>query len=92
MAKKLSPGQSQLGHPAMSKVNMEGPKKHHDFHGNSASVPGKGNGMAVPGEHWEKQYQPRAAKDMDKVAGTEWNPRLSKDRTKTYVPVNEEDH
>lgn len=64
--------------------------KHHHDHGNGASVPGKG--APVPGEHWEKLYQPRAAKETDKVAGTEWNPKLSKDRTKTYVPVNDEDH
>jgi len=64
--------------------------KHHHDHGKSDSVPGKGS--PTPKEHWEKQYQPRATKDYDKVAGFEWNPRLSKDRTKTYVPVNEEDH
>ena len=92
MAKKVSPGLAPLGHPAMSKVNMGGPKRHHDDHGPADSVPGKGTKMAVPGEHWEKVYQPRATKDMDKVAGFEWNPRLSKDRTKTYIPVNEEDH
>ncbi len=66
--------------------------KHHHDHGKTDSVPAKGNKMAIPGEHWERQYQPREAKDMDKVAGSEWNPKLSKNRTKTYVPVNPEDH
>lgn len=64
--------------------------KHHHDHGKSDSVPGKGS--PIPKEHWEKQYQPRASKDTDKIIGAQWNPMLSKDRTKTYVPVNDEDH
>jgi hypothetical protein len=64
--------------------------KHHDNHGKDASVPGKG--APVPKEHWEKLYSPRAVKDTDHIIGAQYEPMQSKKRTKTYVPVNPEDH
>ena len=88
--KKLSPGLAPLGHPPFHKVKLEGPKKHHDFHGNDASVPGKGK--PVPGEHWEKSYSMILKEDTRTQAGKEWNPKLAKDRPRTHTNVNEEDH
>jgi len=64
--------------------------KHHHDHGNSDSVPGKGSPTSK--EHWEKQYQPREKKDTNRIIGAQFDPMRSKDRTKTYMPVNEEDH
>ena len=89
---KNSPGTSQLGHPAMSKVKLEGPKVHHDYHGMTDSVPGKGSKRAIPGEHWEKHYSMSAVRDTNHLAGTEWNPKLAKTRTCTHTKVNDEDH
>lgn len=63
--------------------------KHHHDHGNDASVPAKGNAKAVPGQHWEKQYdmqQPRARPE------SKFDPIRSKDRPKMYNKVNETDH
>lgn len=64
--------------------------KNHDDHGKSASVPGKGK--PVPGEHWERMYHSSPRKDTDKIIGAQYEPMQAKKRTKTYVPVNEEDH
>jgi len=86
------PGVSQLGHSPMSKVKLEGPKKHHDFHGNTDSVPGKGNGKVIPGEHWEKHYSDSFVHDKKGRAGSEWNPKGANTRTTTHNKVNREDH
>lgn len=91
MASK-KPGVSQLGHPPMSKVKLEGPKKKHDFHGNSASVPGKGEGKSVSGDHWERPYSMSYVKDTDQYAGSDWNPKVANTRTCTHSKVNREDH
>lgn len=64
--------------------------KHHDDHGKSASVPGKGS--PTPKEHWEKHYSPRPTKDTEHVLGVQFDPMLAKRRMKTYIKVNDEDH
>ena len=53
MSHNKSPGKAPLGHGPFSEVSLEGPKKHHDDHGSNASVPAKGEGRAIPGDHWE---------------------------------------
>ena len=45
-----------------------------------------------PKQHWERQYHPRPEKDTNHIIGAQFEPMLAKRRTKTYVPVNEEDH
>ena len=88
-----NPGTSQLGHPALSKVKLEGPKKHHDFHGKDDSVPAKGSIRAIPGEHWEKTYDATdPSRNMILVEGGDFNPKCSQDRKTTYIKVNREDH
>lgn len=67
-------------------------KKHHDFHGNTDSVPARGNERAVPNKHWEKNFPVNFTKDAKGLAGSDWNPKLSKHRTKTYIKINDEDH
>ena len=71
------PGTSQLGHSPFGKEKLEGPKVHHDFHGKTDSVPGKGKGMAIPDKHWEKHYPDSYEKDTDHYAGAEWNPKVA---------------
>jgi len=92
MAKKSGPGLAILGRAPFSKVKLEGPKVHHDDHGKSASVPGKGSCCAIPGEHWEVAYSSIVKKDEKRLAGKEFNPMLAKDRPHTHAKVNEEDH
>lgn len=89
---KLKPGMSQLGHPPFSNVKLEGPKVHHDDHGPNASVPKKGDGRAIPNEHWEVQYDPTVHKDSRTTRGSEFSPKRSSDRMTTYVKTNKEDH
>lgn len=86
------PGVSQLGHSPFGKESLEGPKKHHDFHGSTDSVPGKGNRMAVPDKHWERHYPDSFVKDTNHYAGAEWNPKVANTRTCTHTKVNREDH
>lgn len=90
MASKKSPGVDPLGHPPMSKVKLEGPKKHHDFHGNDASVPAKGDDRAIPGGHWELHYD-RTGTSGNKIMDL-YNPKCAKDRNTTHKKVNETDH
>lgn len=90
MVKKIGPGQAPLGHSPGSKVKLEGPKVHHDFHGNDASVPGKGKKNAVPSGHWEKQYSMHSM--STNAPGNEMNPKCAKIRPSTHVKVNETDH
>ena len=90
MARKLNPGQAPLGHSPGSKVKLEGPKMHHDFHGNDASVPAKGNKRAIPGEHWEMQYTKNGTTG-NKVMDL-YNPICAKDRPTAHKKVNTSDH
>jgi len=92
MASRKSPGIDPMGHPPFSKVKLEGPKVHHDYHGDNASVPGKGNKNAVPGSHWEVKYDPTVHKDSRTTRGSEFSPKKSDERMTTYVKVNKEDH
>jgi hypothetical protein len=66
--------------------------KHHDNHGKSASVPGKGNASIDRGSHWEKHYKMSDVRDTNHIAGTEWNPKVANTRTTTHTKVNGEDH
>jgi hypothetical protein len=90
MSKKLGPGQAPLGHRPGDKVRLEGPKVHHDFHGNDASVPAKGNARAIPGEAWEMQYS-KVGKTGNTVMDL-FNPKCGKDRPMPHHKVNETDH
>lgn len=93
MASRKSPGVDPLGHPPFSKVKLEGPKKHHDFHGNDASVPAKGDRRAIPGEHWEVMYSPGSpSRNMEITQGADFNPKCARDRKTTHLKVNETDH
>jgi hypothetical protein len=84
-----SPGLDPLGHKPFSKVKLEGPKVHHENHGSNASVPGKGNGKVVRGEHWEKQYNPQQSRARPE---SKFDPIQGKDRPTMYNKVNETDH
>ena len=91
MAGKHAGGMAPLGNPPMSKVKLEGPKKHHDNHGSKDSVPGKG--YSVPGEHWERKYDATdASKNMKLVEGADFNPKCADERKTTYIKVNKQDH
>lgn len=92
MASNKSPGIAPLGHPPMSKVKEEGPKKYHDNHGKDASVPAKGDGKIIRGEAWEMQYKPCVYKDKENTRGAEFSPRKSDERMTTYNKVNRTDH
>lgn len=99
MPKKLpkennsNPGTSQLGHSPFSKVKLEGPKKHHDFHGMTDSVPAKGEARAIPGEHWEKTYDATHCSDYLRMTGGDaFEPKVATDRKTTHIKVNREDH
>ena len=72
---------------------LEGPKKHHNYHGDDASRPMRGNGPAVPPQHWEKQYDLCGSpENMKMTQGSDFNAKKSKDRNTTYIKVNETDH
>ena len=87
------PGVRPLGHSPFGHEKLEGPKKHHDFHGSTDSVPGKGSSRIVPSEHWEKIYDATdASKNMRDVEGADFNPKCPKERKTTYIKVNETDH
>jgi len=92
MKGKNSPGRAALGHEPFSKVKLEGPKKKHDDHGPSASVPGKSGARGTPNEHWERHYKMSEVRDTNEVAGTDWNPKIANTRTCTFPRVNREDH
>ena len=75
----------------MKNPHLEGPKRHHDNHGSTASVPGKGS--PVPKEHWERRYSTNEpSKNMKATEGSDFAPKCAKDRKTTYVKVNETDH
>ena len=93
MSHNKSPGKAPLGHGPFSEVSLEGPKKHHDDHGSNASVPAKGEGRAIPGDHWEMHYDLcGASKNMKLTGGAEFAPKRSDERKTTYIKVNKEDH
>lgn len=93
MAGRKSPGLAPLGHSPGSKVNLEGPKVHHDNHGSKDSVPGKGSKSAIHGEAWERHYDATgASKNMHAVEGADFVPKCSSERKTTYIKVNREDH
>lgn len=88
-----SPGIAPLGYSPFGKEKLEGPKMHHDNHGPKDSVPGKGKGPAVPGEHWERHYDATdASRNMHLVEGSDFNPKCSDNRKTTHIKVNREDH
>lgn len=92
MAKK-SPGVDPMGHSPFSKVKLEGPKKHHDYHGKDASVPAKGNKRAVPNEHWEMRYSTcEASPNMEVTQGADFIAKNPTYRQTTHKKVNKEDH
>jgi len=87
------PGMAENGYKPSSKVNLEGPKKHHDDHGPNASVPGKGDGRATPKDHWEMHYDVNApSKDLCRNEGNSFNPISGSKRESTQKKVNAEDH
>lgn len=93
MSSKNSPGKSQLGHSPFGKEKLEGPKKHHDDHGEYASRPSKGNARAIPGEHWERGYDLCSpSRNMELTEGSDFAPKESDKRKTTYIKVNREDH
>jgi len=57
-----------------------------------ASAPKKGNGPAVPNEHWERHYNPTPNKDSASVRGFEFNPMRSDHRMTTYLKTNKTDN
>lgn len=90
---KSSAGTSPLGHAPLSKVKLEGPKKHHDSHGMDASRPMKGSGSAIPSGHWEKHYSiNEPSKNMKATEGSDFSPKCPSDRKTVYLKVNREDH
>lgn len=90
MAMKKGPGIAPLGHNPFGKEKLEGPKKHHDFHGTDASRPGNKH---VPGEHWERSYDATdPSRNMKLTEGADFNPKCAQDRKTTYIKVNKEDH
>jgi hypothetical protein len=93
MAGKKSSGTMPWGDSPMSKIKLEGPKKHHDFHGNDASRPMKGNGPAVPEKHWEKHYSlNEPSRNMYVTEGADFAPKKSDMRKTTHLKVNDTDH
>lgn len=87
-----SAGKAPLGHSPFGKEKLEGPKVHHDDHGSKDSVPGKGKGIAVPADHWEKRYSMNDVHDKKGLAGSDWNAKVANTRTCTHTKVNREDH
>jgi hypothetical protein len=93
MASRKSAGIAPLGHSPFGKEKLEGQKKHHDDHGPDDSVPAKGEGRAIPGEHWEKLYDLNApSRNMYLTEGADFAPKRSDERKTTYLKVNREDH
>lgn len=90
MAKKLSPGIDPDGHPAMAKVKLEGPKKHHDNHGKDASVPCRYDEPITPKMPFTKMYSLNRV--HTNAPGNEMNPKRGRDRPSTHTKVNETDH
>jgi hypothetical protein len=52
----------------------------------------KGKSYNMHQEHWEIKYHEKPSNDRkNQVMGSDFNPTQSKDRYKTYIPVNETD-
>lgn len=83
-------GVNPLGHSPFGHEKLEGPKRHHDFHGSDDSVPGKGKGMSVPPQHWEKQYKDSPYQKITPASA--FLPHCAKDRPTPHLKVNECDH
>lgn len=93
MASRKPPGESQLGHSPFGKEKLEGSKRKHDDHGPDDSVPSKGNGRAIPGQHWERIYSlNEPSKNLYLTEGSDFNPKRSDERKTTHLKVNKEDH
>lgn len=90
MAKDRNAGTNPLGHNPNSKVKLEGPKKHHDYHGKDDSVPAKGKANAVPQKEWEMHYNPQEPRHNRPEA--DFDPECPRYRPKLYNKVNETDH
>lgn len=43
-------------------------------------------------DHWEKRYSVNVKKDTPKITGEQFDPKQSKERKKTYRPINECDY
>jgi hypothetical protein len=91
--KNSGAGVRPLGHSPFGKEKLEGPKKHHDFHGTTDSVPGKGKGSTTPNEHWERLYDATdGSANMKATEGSDFNPKCPSERKTTHIKVNREDH
>lgn len=52
----------------------------------------KGKSYNMHQEHWEIKYHEKPSNDAkNQKMGSDFNPTQSKDRYKTYIPVNETD-
>lgn len=52
----------------------------------------KGKSYNMHQEHWEIKYHEKPKNDVtNQIMGSDFNPLNTKDRFKTYVPVNETD-
>lgn len=61
--------------------------------GKDASRPMKGNGPAVPNQHWEMRYNMcKPSENMVVTAGADFAPKISDQRKTTHLKVNKEDH
>lgn len=91
--KKKSAGVNPLGYSPFGKEKLEGPKKHHDYHGNTDSVPAKGDKRAIPGQHWEMRYNMhKPSENMVLTKGSDFEPKRPQDRKTTHLKVNREDY
>ena len=88
--KNKGPGVRPLGWGPFAKEKLEGPKVHHDFHGLDASRPCYDDARAIPGQHWEMQYDPLPA--GSDIGGKAFDPRVASDRPCTHNKVNMDDH
>lgn len=84
-------GIDPLGHLSHARVKEEGPKMHHDNHGKTDSQPLKGKGYAIPGEHWERAYNPDPEYGMNDPKGA-FCPKVASERPNTHNMVNKTDH
>lgn len=90
MATKKGPGVDPMGHSPFSDVKLEGPKKKHDYHGEDASRPMRGDGRAIPGQHWEMPYN-MIPPNGDTPEGA-FVPKCSDVRPTPHRKINREDH
>lgn len=61
-------------------------------HASDTDYKRKEKGYNMHQEHWEIKYHEKPNNDgQNRVMGSQFNPTQSKDRYKTYIPVNETD-